>query len=285
MEYLPYGETWFKEGDDRFAPKYNSQELDRESGYYFYNARHYDPEICRFVTADTVIDGEFDTQGWNRYSYCKNNPIRFKDPTGHELVYEEAIEGSQGENRKFEVYESVNTVNVKKVLKEKEYIGDELARTKTKGKILTAGDKKGLYSVKIRMVENGKDQGMRELSIPLKAGDKIEIDYQNLIKDANMATDEGYFFHNSGIIDKTSKNYEKNALKEKQNAELFFKKEQSKGNSFGIKIISKDKEDNQDRKDRYDSLSKKSWDEITKETDRNIPRMRIDLYQNEPGRN
>lgn len=84
MEYLPYGETWFREGDDRFAPKYNSQELDRESGYYFYNARHYDPEICRFVTADTVIDGEFDTQGWNRFMYVKGNPIRYKDPTGHE---------------------------------------------------------------------------------------------------------------------------------------------------------------------------------------------------------
>lgn len=83
MEYLPYGESWFREGDDRFAPKYNSQELDRESGYYFYNARYYDPEICRFVTADTVIDGEFDTQGWNRFMYVKGNPILYKDPTGH----------------------------------------------------------------------------------------------------------------------------------------------------------------------------------------------------------
>jgi RHS repeat-associated protein len=81
---LPFGETWITEGDKKNAPKYNSQELDRESGYYFYNARHYDPEIGRFVTADTVIDGEYDTQGWNRYSYVKGNPIRYKDPTGHE---------------------------------------------------------------------------------------------------------------------------------------------------------------------------------------------------------
>lgn len=83
MEYLPYGETWFQEGDDRFAPKYNSQELDKESGYYFYNARYYDPEICRFVTADTVIPDEYSTQSWNRFTYVRGNPIVSKDPSGH----------------------------------------------------------------------------------------------------------------------------------------------------------------------------------------------------------
>jgi len=31
-----------------------------------------------------VIDGQFDTQGWNRFSYVVNNPIKYKDPTGHE---------------------------------------------------------------------------------------------------------------------------------------------------------------------------------------------------------
>jgi len=35
------------------------------------------------VTPDTVIDGENSTQGWNRYTYCHNNPIMYRDPTGH----------------------------------------------------------------------------------------------------------------------------------------------------------------------------------------------------------
>jgi RHS repeat-associated protein len=84
-EYLPYGETWIQEGEARNRPKFNSQELDAETNFYFYNARYYDPEICRFVTADNVIDGEYDTQGWNRFAYCRGNPIAYKDPTGHEV--------------------------------------------------------------------------------------------------------------------------------------------------------------------------------------------------------
>nr|WP_276328260.1 RHS repeat-associated core domain-containing protein [Leptospira adleri] len=85
MQYQPYGETFVHKGDTDFAPKYNSQELDRESGFYFYNARYYDPGIARFTSADTVIDGEWDTQGWNRFSYVKGNPIGAKDPSGHEV--------------------------------------------------------------------------------------------------------------------------------------------------------------------------------------------------------
>ncbi|EMN93621.1 RHS repeat-associated core domain protein, partial [Leptospira interrogans serovar Medanensis str. UT053] len=83
MQYLPYGETFVQRGDTNFAPKFNSQELDRESGFYFFNARYYDPGIARFTSADTLIDGELDTQGWNRFSYVKGNPIGAKDPTGH----------------------------------------------------------------------------------------------------------------------------------------------------------------------------------------------------------
>ncbi|TGK27588.1 RHS repeat-associated core domain-containing protein [Leptospira gomenensis] len=86
IQYLPYGETFVHKGDTNFSPKYNSQELDRESGFYFYNARYYDPGIARFTSADTIIDGEFDTQGWNRFSYVKGNPIGAKDPTGHDAV-------------------------------------------------------------------------------------------------------------------------------------------------------------------------------------------------------
>ena len=75
-----------------FAPKYNSQELDKESQFYYFNARHYDPELARFVTADVMVDGEDTAFGWNRYMYVHGNPIMYKDPSGHFEIVEGTIE-------------------------------------------------------------------------------------------------------------------------------------------------------------------------------------------------
>ena len=46
------------------------------------NGRVYDPGLGRFISADPFIDGSTNTQGYNRYSYVKNNPLRAFDPTG-----------------------------------------------------------------------------------------------------------------------------------------------------------------------------------------------------------
>lgn len=45
------------------------------------NARWYDPALGRFAQADSIVPGG--VQGWDRYAYTLNNPIRYNDPTGH----------------------------------------------------------------------------------------------------------------------------------------------------------------------------------------------------------
>jgi hypothetical protein len=47
------------------------------------NGRVYDPEIGRFIQADSVIQDSTDMQAFNRYTYVNNNPLSLTDPTGH----------------------------------------------------------------------------------------------------------------------------------------------------------------------------------------------------------
>jgi RHS repeat-associated protein len=62
---------------------YTDQEWDAEAGLYNYDARLYDPVIGRFISADSIVPRPFDPQSLNRYSYCRNNPLIYTDPTGH----------------------------------------------------------------------------------------------------------------------------------------------------------------------------------------------------------
>jgi hypothetical protein len=44
------------------------------------------PYINHFLQPDTIIPDQADPQSWNRYSYVRNNPLRYADPTGHREV-------------------------------------------------------------------------------------------------------------------------------------------------------------------------------------------------------
>ena len=50
---------------------------------YYYNARWYDPQLGRFMQADTIVPPHQGTQGFDRYAYVNNNPLRYTDPSGH----------------------------------------------------------------------------------------------------------------------------------------------------------------------------------------------------------
>ena len=79
IAYTPFGKVAWFAGIDVTDYTYTDQEID-DSGFMYYNARYYDPELGRFLQADTYLDG------MNRYTYVGNNPIRYNDPTGHILA-------------------------------------------------------------------------------------------------------------------------------------------------------------------------------------------------------
>lgn len=57
------------------------------------NARLYDPAIGRFFSPDPQVQNPFSTQGYNRYSYCGNNPVMYTDPDGELFVIDSWLFG------------------------------------------------------------------------------------------------------------------------------------------------------------------------------------------------
>jgi RHS repeat-associated protein len=82
--YAPYGKIFQITGPDNFRPKFGGKELDEISGLYYFGARYYDPDIARFITADTRLGGHlYQHDVFNRYAYTLNNPVNYTDPSGH----------------------------------------------------------------------------------------------------------------------------------------------------------------------------------------------------------
>jgi len=102
--YAPFGEIisdYNPSFHDTLMPNYafNAKELDEENGMYYYSARYYAPPT--FISRDPMFEKY---PSINPYSYCKNNPVGFVDPTGEEW---EDIEGniiSEKQQKNIKVY-------------------------------------------------------------------------------------------------------------------------------------------------------------------------------------
>jgi RHS repeat-associated protein len=60
------------------------------------NGRIQDAVTGRFLSADPFISRPADTQGYNRYSYVRNNPLTYLDPTGYEDMAEVVVSSRVG---------------------------------------------------------------------------------------------------------------------------------------------------------------------------------------------
>ena len=73
-------ETLGKDNPYRFKGYY----YDDETRMYYLKSSYYQPEICRFISADTieVLDCQGDLNDKNLYAYCDNNPVMRVDTGG-----------------------------------------------------------------------------------------------------------------------------------------------------------------------------------------------------------
>jgi RHS repeat-associated protein len=83
IRYYPFGEIR-EGGSEKYS--FTGKEKDKQTDFYYFEARYYNPEFKHFTQADTVEPKLYDPQDLNRYSYVRNNPLRLIDPTGHEFV-------------------------------------------------------------------------------------------------------------------------------------------------------------------------------------------------------
>ncbi|MCF8379912.1 MAG: hypothetical protein K9H49_10070, partial [Bacteroidales bacterium] len=62
---------------------YTGHEHLTEFGLINMNGRVYDPVIGRFLSPDPFVQVPGQVDGYNRYAYCLNNPLRYVDPSGY----------------------------------------------------------------------------------------------------------------------------------------------------------------------------------------------------------
>ena len=112
IEYTPYGELWIEEvaaGLDKLPFRFTGKEMDEETGLYYYGARYLDPKYSRWLSGDPALSdyipkapiddeakkhnenlpgmgGVFNVVNLHLYHYAGNNPVKYTDPDGKDII-------------------------------------------------------------------------------------------------------------------------------------------------------------------------------------------------------
>ena len=80
---LPFGELFIEERTTWNTPyKFSAKELDDETGYSYFGARYYDPNIFIWLSVDPLADHPNQVDK-SPYVYAWNNPVYYTDPDGN----------------------------------------------------------------------------------------------------------------------------------------------------------------------------------------------------------
>ncbi len=93
-DYAVFGDIINETGTLHNERTYTGHNVDPDTGLIYMNARYYDATLGRFLSADTIVQDPFDPQFLNRYTYCRNNPVMYTDPSGHCCGIEVIIAGA-----------------------------------------------------------------------------------------------------------------------------------------------------------------------------------------------
>ena len=111
LVYLPFGELFIEERTTWNTPyKFSGKELDEETGYSYFGARYYDPNISIWLSVDPLSD-EYPSH--SPFNYALLNPIRLVDPDGTTVV-----PSGEEESRAYNNYKS--------------YVNDQIAKYDSK---------------------------------------------------------------------------------------------------------------------------------------------------------
>ena len=94
--YDAWGKQTITQNDIGLYRGYTGHEMLNEYDIINMNGRLYDPVIGRFFSPDNYVQMPDNSQNFNRYSYCLNNPLKYTDPSGEWFGIDDLIVAGAG---------------------------------------------------------------------------------------------------------------------------------------------------------------------------------------------
>ena len=89
--YDAWGQQMVTLNDIDLHRGYTGHEMLTEFDIINMNGRLYDPVLGRFFSPDNYVQMPDNSQNFNRYSYCLNNPLKYTDPSGNLFGIDDAV--------------------------------------------------------------------------------------------------------------------------------------------------------------------------------------------------